>query len=412
MSKTVHPLLLASCIMLLLCAHAEADDFHYNNVLIGDRASGMGGAYTAVSDDAAGLYYNPAGVVFASSKNISASVNAYQNLTKRYKGVVAGNPWERKSSSLQPNYFGIIQPIGKVTFGFSYAVPDSIHEDQDQIFYNLPTNVASSVINFNNDDDTYNFGPSVAVALAKEVSMGMTLYLHQRRAQAILNQLTNTTTPGYIWSNLNIETKEQGVRPILGLEWSPVEKLSLGFAASRVMLYDSSTTIQGICSSDTGAPGCPPSPAFSSVSSDAKRKYPLQLAAGAAYFASPSLLMSIDATYYFNVHDPNFGDKKAVLNLALGTEYYFNKDWAIRGGVFTNRANTPDLDPAQLNQREHMDLCGASLSFSRFTRNTSVSLGGIVNYGTGKAQIERNNPAIQDASTFGWTLFLSSSYSY
>lgn len=410
MKKTGHPLLLASCIMLLLCSHATADDFHYNNVLIGDRASGMGGAYTAISDDAAGLYYNPAGIVFANSKNISASVNAYQNLTKQYKGVVGGDPWERKSSSLQPNYFGIIQPIGKVTFGFSYAVPDSIHENQDQIFYNLP-NVSSSVINFNNDDDTYNFGPSVAVALAKDVSIGMTLYLHQRRSQTILNQLTYIITPSsYVWSNLNVETKEQGVRPILGLEWSPVEKLSLGIAASRVMLYDSSTTIQGTCSSNTGA--CSPLPVFYSDSFDTKRKYPVQIAAGAAYFASPSLLMSFDATYYFNVHDRTVNDKKAVLNLALGTEYYFNKDWAIRGGLFTNRANTPDLDPAQMNQREQMDLYGASLSLSRFTRNTSVSLGGNVSYGTGKAQIERDSTAIQDASTFGWTLFLSSSYSY
>jgi long-chain fatty acid transport protein len=122
--------------------------------------------------------------------------------------------------------------------------------------------------------------------------------------------------------------------------------------------------------------------------------------------------MSVDATYYSKVHDADFGDKEAVLNIAIGTEYYFNKEWAIRGGVFTNRANTPDLDPAQLNQREHMDLYGTSLSLSRFTRNTSVSLGGIVSYGTGKAQIARNDPAIQDASTFGWTLFLSSSYSY
>jgi long-chain fatty acid transport protein len=411
MKKHSSLFILAPCMALLLCAHAAADDFHYNNVLIGDRASGMGGAYTAISDDAAGLYYNPAGIVFSSSKNISASVNAYQNLTKRYKGVVGSDPWERKSSSLQPNYFGIIQPVGKVTFGFSYAVPDAIHENQDQIFYNLPPNVASSVINFNNDDDTYNFGPSVAVALGKNASIGMTLYLHQRRAQAILNQLTNFTPPGYIWSNLYVETKEQGVRPVLGLEWSPVEKLSLGFAASRVLLYDSSTTIQVTCSSDT-TPGCTPSPAFSSVSFDTKRKYPLQMAVGVAYFASPSLLMSVDATYYSKVHDADFGDKEAVLNIAIGTEYYFNKEWAIRGGVFTNRANTPDLDPAQLNQREHMDLYGTSLSLSRFTRNTSVSLGGIVSYGTGKAQIARNDPAIQDASTFGWTLFLSSSYSY
>ena len=40
---------------------AAADEDHYNNIIIGDRPAGMGGAYTAISDDPSGLYYNPAG---------------------------------------------------------------------------------------------------------------------------------------------------------------------------------------------------------------------------------------------------------------------------------------------------------------------------------------------------------------
>ena len=39
---------------------ALADQFHYNNVLVGTRSVGMGGAFGAVSDDASGVYYNPA----------------------------------------------------------------------------------------------------------------------------------------------------------------------------------------------------------------------------------------------------------------------------------------------------------------------------------------------------------------
>lgn len=43
----------------------QADVFHYSNLLIGDRAIGFGGAYTAIADDASGVYYNPAGLGFA-----------------------------------------------------------------------------------------------------------------------------------------------------------------------------------------------------------------------------------------------------------------------------------------------------------------------------------------------------------
>ena len=48
---------------------AFADDYHYVNLLVGNRASGLGGAYTALSDDPAGCFYNPAGISFAASNN-------------------------------------------------------------------------------------------------------------------------------------------------------------------------------------------------------------------------------------------------------------------------------------------------------------------------------------------------------
>jgi len=39
-----------------------ADDAHYKNMLIGERAATMGGSYVAISDDSTGCYYNPAGI--------------------------------------------------------------------------------------------------------------------------------------------------------------------------------------------------------------------------------------------------------------------------------------------------------------------------------------------------------------
>ena len=114
-----------SAFLLCMSANSFADDFHYNNILIGDRASGMGGAYTAVSDDASGLFYNPAGIVYVTDRNFTASVNAYSSQTKTYDNVIAGQPFERKSSALLANYFGFVKPVGNLKLGFSFAVPDS-----------------------------------------------------------------------------------------------------------------------------------------------------------------------------------------------------------------------------------------------------------------------------------------------
>ena len=59
----------------LITNDAVADQFHYNNFIMGDRAVGMGGAYGGVSDDASGMIYNPAGLAFALSNDISGSAS-------------------------------------------------------------------------------------------------------------------------------------------------------------------------------------------------------------------------------------------------------------------------------------------------------------------------------------------------
>ena len=66
---------------------ATADQFHYNNVILGERAVGLGGAYTAVADDASGVYYNPGGLAFALSNDISGSANAFYSKKTVYKNI-------------------------------------------------------------------------------------------------------------------------------------------------------------------------------------------------------------------------------------------------------------------------------------------------------------------------------------
>ncbi len=55
---------------------------------------------------------------------------------------------------------------------------------------------------------------------------------------------------------------------------------------------------------------------------------------------------------------------------------------------------------------------GGTMSISHFTRNTSVTLGGGLALGSGKAQILSGRTDIQTVDSKGWMLFLASSYSY
>ncbi len=432
-------LMLTGCLALFASGTAAADDFHYTNLLVGDRASGMGGAYTAISDDATGLYYNPAGIAYASVRSFSASVNAYYENDKTYKSVLGGNGWSRSSSSLLPNYFGVVQPLGRFKVGFSYAVPDSSMEDQSQTFgpqdlntaiqpYNPGVRISSYIINFNNENNVYNVGPSIAAELTDNFSTGLTLYYYQKKTLTVLNQIIKTTNNGYELTNEYYHANEQGLRPVLGFMWSPANNMSLGLALSKVFITSANADFQysyvrdniysrPSSSSDVNLPGDLNKP---SKSSDDKRKTPKQVSLGIAWFPTASFLLTTDLNYYsaksiekimtFNGHEDS--GIEDVINIAVGTEYYFTRNWAMRAGFYTDYANTPEVQSGGVNQAEHIDLYGGTASISHFTRNTSVTLGGGLTYGTGKAQIISDATNIQTVDSQGWMIFLSSSYSY
>ena len=407
-------------VCLLCISHISlADEFHYNNILIGDRASGMGGAYTAISDDASGMFYNPAGIIYVTDRNFSASVNAYTAQTKTYDNVIGGQPFVRKSSALLANYFGIVKPIGNYKFGFSYAVPDSVGEDLNQTIRNVPATIQYDyTINLSNRDNTYNWGPSLAMAINSDLALGLTLYVHQREVLIIQNQFVARQDSTYQWSNSYFKLSESGLKPIVGITWSPVEKLSLGATLSTIFLFNSNSTFQYTCADTLSTTNCSnispikttPFQTLAFASSTVTRKYPLRVAVGAAYFANSNLLLSSDFTFHTAVADPVYGDKVATLDAAFGTEYYLSKKWAVRGGLFTNVANTPPIVAGVTNIEEHINLYGGSLSFTHFSGDSSVTIGGNISYGKGQAQIGTSIDEVQSASTFGWTMFLSSSY--
>jgi long-chain fatty acid transport protein len=405
------PALLATILALCfaLAGLAHSDEFHYVNILVGDRAAGLGGAYTAVSDDPSGLYHNPAGTALTQEGNLSGSMNAYHSTWTEYDDVLGGEGWERKSHTLIPNFFGVLQPLGPGVLGFSYAVPDSIREDQDQTFQDLSgTAVSRFVINFNLTDNTYNVGPSYSLPLHDRLAVGLTLYGHFREREHILNQLIELDNGKFQWANVYFETDEYGVRPILGLIWEPAEKWSLGLSLSRTWVLSADTQSQlTLKDVDFDADMVE----FTKVDSNDRRMYPLTVALGLAYFPTNSLLFSVDFRYYDEVNDV-FGKRESTWNAALGLEYYLTNRWVVRAGAFTDRANTPDLDSGELDQNPHVNIFGGSASISLFTRNSSVSLGASYGKGDGEDQVIGGDPDIQDVTVTTFTVYLAASYQY
>ncbi len=405
-----------------------ADDQHYVNVLVGNRAGTLGGAYTALADDPSGCYYNPAGIAFAPYRSFSASMNVFQRSVKTYEQALAdtgGNlhDWQQESSALLPNFFGVIKNSGKGVLGLSYAVPDAINRRQRQSFHsirsNLPGNpVENFTIDINDSDRTFLFGPSYAVRLKDNLSLGGTLYVYYRDREVVRNQLLRFEQGQHYWINYYETRQDWGLRPMLGMIWEPDEKWALGLTATKTFVTsgklkqqttfrDSSAAAPYVIDGITYDFSDTDTIYFSSATSHPTDDLPLRLTLGASYFASPRFLVCMDLS--FNQADDG---REATWNVAAGAEYYPADAIALRIGLYSDRANTPALSSKAVNQQEHIDIYGATLGLAVFSQQSSLSLGIGYAKGDGEAQIVADSLTIQDATIENLTIFLAAGYSF
>lgn len=396
-----------------------ADQLHYKNIIIGDRAAGLAGAYSAIADDASGLYYNPAGIVFSKDLQLSASANALHSSSLKYKNVLNGTDWKRESSTIVPNFFGMTTKLGPGYFGFSYAVTDFDVEDQDTVLTSIP-GISTFVLNLNNTDKVTKLGPSYAIQINDQWNVGVSLYLHDREQDLVQSQFIRLSNNRFESSDLFIDASETGIEPILGVMWSPRENWSVGASIRQVKIISSETRVQNFCSSDVNDATVQPSQCLrvdasvvdpSIVSNKDKRELPVNTRIGVAYFPSPKFLISSDLSYFSSVDSDAF-KAESVLNISIGVEYYYNASWALRGGIFTNNSNASEIDPNISDQSDHVDLTGLSLSLSKFSRTSSITVGYAGSSGSGEAQVIAGNTAIQTLDQSMHTLYLSTSYRF
>jgi len=209
--------------------------------------------------------------------------------------------------------------------------------------------------------------------------------------------------------------------------WSPSdEKYAIGASVSKTFILDSSFSV--VQSSYLEGK-------FEryEASTDARRQTELKVAVGGAWFPTQSIMLSADVTYYSGVDEvsdrnpeahyypqkvqplePVVGIKKyPVINVAGGIEWYISPISAIRAGLFTNFANTPKVKSGGTDQEEHVDLYGGSLSYSMFSKSSSLTFGASVSRGTGQAQINSDIPtSIQNFDVTNMLFFMGTSYSY
>jgi hypothetical protein len=444
----------------LLCGVVSADEFHFINIFVGDRAAGMGGAYTAIADGPEGAYYNPAGLAFSSATYFSLSTNAIQYKRTSYNDIWAFShtpdiDYVRTSFSFTPNFFGFIQKGKRGTFAFTMTSLDNETTDQrDKItvpnvieladLTNL--NVDQSLnVNFNYINSYNEIGISLAYLLHQRVSLGFSVlvgYGNRKTINQNVTQLYASSDDSQLeyFSITSSYFGEQifSLRPQLGLQIMPTDWLSIGYLATFPVpifgLYYTQSTSFTYAGSDINA-----TYNFYDMVSVADNQQSNQIlfrdglfetsflkqSLGLAFFVSRSLIISLDGYLYipFPFDPDDIYAKRITLNGALGVEWYITPNFPLRAGVFTNRANTAKIESEfdeglgvnlteTVNQKDHVNMYGGTLSIGFATADSGINLGVSVAYGRGDAQILKNFTIAQEAELLAISVFISGGYQF
>jgi hypothetical protein len=125
-----------------------ANEFHYENIPVGDQPSALAGAYTSIMKSSYGMHYNPASIQ-GIGNTLSGTINAYSYENSKYSDVFpkpTSVNWEdgerevdyidesldRTSQTILPGFLGYTTTIGDFTVGAYLATTDISYEELDE----------------------------------------------------------------------------------------------------------------------------------------------------------------------------------------------------------------------------------------------------------------------------------------
>lgn len=421
---------------------AMADQYHYQNVLIGDRAIGLGGAYAGVSDDASGVFYNPAGLAFALSNDISGSANAFYSKEYTYKKTFCDFDYVENSSGSLPSFFGGLQKLDDVAdglvFAFGIYAIDQELRDQNDIFENCDYgNARISRLHRaqNMRASTFFYTAAAAMRITSNFSVGLALSFFQ--VDELFQDYQDIRILGASGSDIIINTTSQNVRqqleatglePNIGVQWAATSRLSIGLNIRKGMYFSQKYSFDGesrrIQENNSTTPdenGYRDGKILTGISKFEKDEplgdMPLKMRAGMALFATTRLLWTLDVMYFGASKAPDsqglkLYDRESVLNYATGVEYYMTPTMPIRAGFFTNNDARPEVVSGKTDQLDHVDFMGMTLFLAWTQPNSQISFGVVQQIGSGKAQKVGGIPDIQDVEASSRTWAFSATHNF
>lgn len=403
---------------------AHAIYSNYNSILIGDQASGMGGAYAAMAGDVpASCFYNPAGLAWLQQQSVSAAVGiykkfdtkygAYEDFTKASLRVNQGFFRSLPSSSGSLLRFKDYMPDWNMAF--SIVVPD--YENFKGDIHNDETN--NSTLSF--VDESLWVGMTGSKRISKAESIGLSVYYTARNyVRSISDKTFDTNGDATIYSEEKAMVQNYIV-PILGYQkiLAPKWRMGISLRMSPYYVSGNASYFRNIITTNPSSIYVDPR---NSNYMGTKGQIPPKLTFGFSFYEPEKFTFSADiSTYgaldYSDIEDESIGTwirQRQIYNGSAGIEVQMRRWLRGRLGWFTNISPFNDPDPKYgRDMPRKIDQLGWAANVALTQGPITYTFGGYYTGGRGNALQHINQKwEVIGVTTQVFTMLVGTSYSY
>lgn len=391
---------------------------HQRAFFPGVRASALGGAYVALSDDPSGAYYNPAGLVFAKDSSLSLSANAFARSSMTYEDAIHGDDFTENAQSLYPNFVGGLNRFQSLAVAYSYCTLDSRESDQADRFESV-SDPSGRLKNYSRTHQEMQkalaLGASLALRLGQRLSIGVSQFAYYRSFSAATHQLAELHDSGVLVTDTKYEGRNLGLFTQLGLmlRW---RELAFGLAARIPQPLSNDATVHAdVIYEPNGTTLEPEIGKSDAVSTYFEELMPYSYHLGLAWISQSNWTLSSELIYHAAIRssDPQSlaPALAATINYSAGLEVKLGLV-ALRFGAFSDFALTRTPVAGEVNQPTHVDFQGASTGLGFESRNYEIGLALTKRAGTGQAQIIGGRSSIQKVKAESESLVLGGRYAF
>ncbi len=365
-------------ILFFFPTFSKADWWHHNSFLVGTVAPSVGGAFTAIANTPAAVFYNPAGIVFAKETEVTVSTNTVYNSTITQQGFL-GNNTSKFILTDSDFISGILGSVMRfdfsipVTFAIALYNKDYINLESNIRSFDSNNTINSNFIqNVHSTDNVY--AVAVAFPVSEDMSLGLTLgafniqYSEIQTAINIHGPFPNPDSPG---NNLHLvenwiyysDWYVRGLEVGIGSIYKPYENLSLGLSGKYRFILNqgakSNLNDNSVLTDINFVPlGSNSYQAEQFLNQNHPKNFdkifdqlPFMIRAGFAYSPAEFQTFSGDIIFHSKADSPNgFYRLKSVFDFAFGSQTNVFDLFNFNLGFFTNNwCGDPSVEDQFIN---------------------------------------------------------------